>query len=139
MRAVLLATAGAWEGEAAFLLTLLSPDDGVQRLKNALRSRFPLARQEAAFSLGLLGAAKARRVLAWFWRSEARAVRRLLRGLEPEPGPEPVGKEIEWRGKKRRTYSFDEILKRARPLWAGEGFKRWRQAYASILKAWRAR
>jgi hypothetical protein len=72
--------AGACEGIAAFLATLLHTNEGLKRLTRTLHHTVPTARMDAACFLALLGTADCAQALRLAETNEAEAALSLLRG-----------------------------------------------------------
>jgi hypothetical protein len=106
----------ASEGAIAFLEHVLAPEAGLGRLARALDHRVPVAREEAAAGLVLIGTESAR-VLRGHDGPEAKAALAVLEGRPVEPGPEPVGELVEVLGRQQRVYSMDEIAASNCPDW----------------------
>lgn len=128
--------ARASEGEAAFLSYLLNPDAGLDRLGEGLRSDVPMARQASAAALGLLGTSEAFDELRAAATPEATTVLAMLRGQEPDRGPEPIGELIEWRGGQRRVYAFGEIEAAHVADWTAGTVSSFREEHETLLLRW---
>ncbi|WP_437948596.1 hypothetical protein WME98_49780 [Sorangium sp. So ce296] len=133
---LLATTAGHAAGESAYMLALLDPGRGLQRLAEVLSSDIPLARQEAAAGLALLGTEDALEILGESSSREARLLLRAVEGEAPEPHAEPreAWREtwIEWRGERRRVYTMEDILEASLPSWMASCLERLRRRYASL-------
>ena len=127
--------AGASDGEAGFLLALLSPEEGLERLAHALRSSTPYARQEAAASLGVLDTPEALAILRGAEISEAQEVLALVRGLTPAFYPEPLGQIVMWRGRPKKVYRFEDIRVEG---WAARSMERLSQRLQTLCQLWYA-
>lgn len=98
------------EATAAFLVYLVAPDEGLRRMENGLSSTVPLARMESAACLAMVGARDLLRRSAAEGSREANAVLAVLRGEDPEPGPEPQGTTVSWQGQPKTVYSIAELV-----------------------------
>lgn len=108
--AVLADDQRANEGNAALLVYLLDEERGLARMRAGLRSEVPMARSDCSAALGLVGTPDALDILRHEATDEAAAVLALLRGEDPQPGPEPRGAIIELMGEPRRVYTVSELL-----------------------------
>lgn len=125
------------EGLFGLLLSLLEPAEAIARLERALRHEVPCARSQAACALILLNTRESVAALhANPDRAEAVAALSLLRGFEPEPGSEPRGEIIDWRGTPRRVYRMDEILAANRPTFVSVELAQMARRYGSLLASW---
>jgi hypothetical protein len=128
---LLRASTGASAGEGAFMLALLDYLPGIRALAAALNSEIPLARQDAAAGLMLLGTREATDVLR---KSRAREAKLVL-GSAPEHSQSllPVAKWINWRGENRPTYSIEDILEAETPALLAQRTEYFRRVYRERL------
>ncbi len=125
------------EGLVGLLLSMLEPSEGIARLERALRHDVPCARSQAACALVLLNTPETVAALhANSDRAEAAAALSLLRGFEPEPGPEPRGEIIDWRGTPRRVYRMDEILAANEPAYVSAELAQMAGRYGPLIARW---
>ena len=125
------------EGLVGLLLSMLDPSEGIARLERTLRHDVPYARSQAACALVLLNTPESVAALhANSDRAEAAAALSLLRGFEPEPGPEPRGEIIDWRGTPRRVYRMDEILAANEPAYVSAELAQMAERYGSLVARW---
>jgi len=124
------------EAVVARYLCLLEPEEGLQRLARALHHRVPIVRDEAAAALVVIGAPECAEILRRADTPEARTALELLRGLEPKPGPAPVGEEIQWRGKPRRVYTVAELEALTMPSWIQSITEELTRSFVPLLEKW---
>lgn len=130
--------AGASEARVAYLLTLIDPEEPLDRLTVALRSEIPLVREEAAAALAVVGTSEAMEVLRRCETPEAQTVVALLRGLEPVSGPEPRGQLINWKGKPKRVYRMDEVAAAQVGEFTAMAFREFVREYEELGAIWNA-
>lgn len=106
-----------YSSEAVFArwLFLLEPAEGLARLSRALHHKIPIVRQEAAACLAVLGTSDAAAILRAAGTEEARAALAVLRGVDAEPGPEPIGEMTEWHGRPPGVFRIDELVAASTP------------------------
>ena len=117
-------------------LFLLEPEEGLLRLSRALHHRVPMVRHEAAACLVVLGTAEAADILRTAGTEESKTALALVRGIEPTPGPEPVGEMIEWRGRPRRVFTIDEIEAASSPGWVKSAAEELTATFGPLLERW---
>lgn len=157
-RAALLETVGgdrkACDAKAGFMLWLLSPADGIQKLAESLRNRVPITRSEAAIFLGLIGTPDAVRVLIQHANGqaengghEAACVLSLLDHPDAKTaaeywnrrnnGYEEVeGKEVTIAGRTIKTWSMDEVMRASRRENVRHDMERLKREYGPLFARW---
>jgi hypothetical protein len=124
--------------EAAYArhLYLLEPQAGLERLARALHHDIPIVRSEAAAALVVIGAPESAALLSSSGTAEAKTALELLRGLDPEPGPAPVGEEIMWRGQPKRVYSGAEVEAASVHLWVVSETEELTRSFLPTMQRW---
>lgn len=107
----------AGDGEAGFLIALLDLNRGIERLKSALKSELPLAREEAASALGLIGTKEAICELQRCETVEAKTIVSVLRGT-------------------KRVYNTDEIILDDTEEVTAETFGEFKRRFADLRNRW---
>ena len=83
-----------------------------------------------------MGTADAAAVLRAAGTDDAMAALALLRGLEPEAGPKPVGSLTLWRGRPRRVFRMDELEEADGASCVVVALERMRRDFGPLLERW---
>lgn len=148
---------GASDGEAAFLLYLLDPSSGIQKLRQALSHRVPMARMDAAAFLALLGSSQAVDTLLDVAAKdptsgghEAACALSLIELDEAKKaaadwsrqhdGYEDLGESESFQinGRTFPTWNMDDIMRSGLRSSIEHGFTTKRKQYAPLLRKWNA-
>ena len=124
------------EATLAQQMFLLEPAEGLRRLSRALHHQVPMARHQAAACLVVIGTSEAAEILRTAGTEDAKAALALMRGMEPEPGPEPVGEVIDWRGRPRRVFRIDEIEAASLGSWVKAAVDELNSTFGALLERW---
>ena len=145
----------ACDAEASFLLYLLSPTDGLSKLKNNLNHQVPVVRKEAAVFLAIIGSEEALNALLAKARQspesgshEAACVLALLPAqhaqaaatdwnLRNDGYEDPEGSDTEINGRKIKTWSMDEVMRANMRNFIKADWERIQQEYSDLLPKWR--
>ncbi len=143
------------DAEAGFLLYLLSPTDGFAKIYANLSNRVPLAREEAAVFLTLIGTDETLNALiaiaqgspdhggheaacALLLSDNPRAKEAAEKWARRNDGYEETeGREIDLNGRKLKTWSMDEMMRANMRTFVQGCSERVNRDYAPLLSKWR--
>lgn len=155
LRRALLQDRKACDSEAGFLLYLLAPQAGLTKLRRNFRNRVPLAREEAAIFLAMIGTREALDALIEVASGspedgshEAACSLSMLEGSRAQAAAtewvrrndgyeEADGRELEVAGRTIKTWSADDMMRVNMRNWVQGWARRAQEQYGHLLPRWR--